>query len=117
MIVPIMEHVSARKIAKPALPCFANGKPSNAVAADAGVPGMFRRIADWHPPEIDPTYTPSSAINADCVGKLYVSPVSNAIAMVALSPGRIPISNPESVARNNTTKLYGVNTVRIADPK
>ena len=29
-------------------------EPTTAVAADAGVPGMFIRIADWQPPEIAP---------------------------------------------------------------
>lgn len=53
--VPIIETVVARNIACPASPRLAIGKPSIAVAAEAGVPGMLSRIADWQPPEIDPT--------------------------------------------------------------
>ena len=53
--VPRKLEVVARKIASPPRPCFAIGCPSRAVAADAGVPGLFKRIADWQPPDIAPT--------------------------------------------------------------
>ena len=36
--------------ALPACPCLANGCPSRRVAAFAGVPGVFRRIAEIEPP-------------------------------------------------------------------
>ena len=55
MTVPSMEAVMAITIAEPALPCLAIGNPSTAVAAEAGVPGMFSRIAVCAPPEMDPT--------------------------------------------------------------
>ena len=105
--VPNILAVVARKIPSPPSPRFAIGWPSSAVAADAGVPGILMRIALWQPPEIAPTYTPIRAISADCVGKLYVSPVSSAIAIVALRPGSIPISRPDPVARMITIILYG----------
>ncbi len=53
--VPRKLEPVARNIARPPFPCFAIGYPSKAVAAEAGVPGIFNRIADWHPPEIAPT--------------------------------------------------------------
>ena len=46
IMVPIHDEVVATKIAKPPFPLLANGNPSRAVAAEAGVPGMFNRIAD-----------------------------------------------------------------------
>ena len=55
IMVPIQEEVVATKIARPPFPLFANGNPSKAVAAEAGVPGIFRRIADWQPPDTAPT--------------------------------------------------------------
>ena len=35
-----------------------------AVAAEAGVPGMFSRMAAWQPPEMAPMYTPISVSTA-----------------------------------------------------
>ena len=52
--VPIHDDIVATKIPSPPSPRWPIGKPSTAVAADAGVPGMFIRIADWQPPEIAP---------------------------------------------------------------
>ena len=54
MTVPKNEAPVATKIVRPALPFSARGYPSMAVAAEAGVPGMFRRMALWFPPEIAP---------------------------------------------------------------
>ena len=51
------EAVVAKKIPRPPSPRWPMGKPSTAVAAEAGVPGIFIRIADWQPPEIEPMYT------------------------------------------------------------
>ena len=56
--VPMQEAVVARKIARPPLPLLASGNPSSAVAALAGVPGIFNSTAAWQPPEMAPTYTP-----------------------------------------------------------
>ena len=46
IIVPMQEEVVATKIARPPFPLLANGNPSRAVAAEAGVPGMFSNMAD-----------------------------------------------------------------------
>ena len=48
--VPRKDDVVARPMAGPASPRWAIGKPSRQVAALAGVPGMFSRIADRLPP-------------------------------------------------------------------
>ncbi len=55
MKVPKKLAVVASMMARPPSPLRAMGKPSSAVAAEAGVPGIFSRMADWQPPEIDPT--------------------------------------------------------------
>jgi hypothetical protein len=46
IMVPKNDEAFATKIASPALPCSARGYPSMEVAADAGVPGMLRSMAD-----------------------------------------------------------------------
>jgi len=43
-------------MASPALPCLTNGLPSTVVAAFAGVPGMFIKMAVLLPPKMLPTY-------------------------------------------------------------
>jgi hypothetical protein len=48
--VPTTEALVARPIASPASPRLASGKPSSVVAALAGVPGIFSRIAEREPP-------------------------------------------------------------------
>ena len=50
MTEPRNDPVVAIPIALPASPCLASGKPSTAVAAFAGVPGMFSRMALRLPP-------------------------------------------------------------------
>jgi hypothetical protein len=50
MKVPITEAEVAIPMASPARPARASGNPSRVVAAFAGVPGIFRRIAEREPP-------------------------------------------------------------------
>ena len=51
---PKMEAASAQPMALPALPARAMGKPSNAVAADWGVPGVLMSTAEMEPPQMEP---------------------------------------------------------------
>ena len=55
-MVPKKEKTIPTPKAFPANPFLANGCPSRQVAMDAGVPGMFSRIAEISPPEIPPIY-------------------------------------------------------------
>lgn len=56
----------------------------------------------------------SNAIIAVCVGKLYVSPVKRAMAIVAERPGSIPITRPANVDRHMTRRFIGWKTVANA---
>ena len=47
---PRKEPVVAMPMARPPWPARASGKPSSAVAAFAGVPGMLSRMAEREPP-------------------------------------------------------------------
>jgi hypothetical protein len=49
-IVPINEAVVVSPRARPPSPCSASGYPSMAEAADAAVPGMLSRMAEYDPP-------------------------------------------------------------------
>ena len=51
---------------------------------------------------------------AVCVGKLYVNPVRSAIAIVAESPGSIPMTSPARVARHMTRRFIGCIAVTKA---
>ena len=46
--------------------------------------------------------------------KLYVRPVRRAMAIVALSPGRIPIKSPAPVLMINVMMFAGCKTMDIA---
>src|SRR5699024_458174 len=53
-IPPIAEEIVDTVSAFSPYPCLANGYPSSAVAADDGVPGVFKSIAATDPPYIAP---------------------------------------------------------------
>ena len=59
---PMAEENTPMSSASPARPCFAMGEPSKVVAMEAGVPGIFSRIAEIKPPEMEPTYTATSSV-------------------------------------------------------
>jgi hypothetical protein len=48
--VPSTEPVVAMPMARPAMPWRASAYPSRQDAADAGVPGMFSKMAERDPP-------------------------------------------------------------------
>ena len=54
IMVPIKENTIETDSAFHASPLSAIGPPSNTVATEAGVPGIFKRIADINPPDIPP---------------------------------------------------------------
>ena len=56
MMVPKKENTMPTPSAFPASPFKAIGRPSRQVAMEAGVPGIFSRIAEIRPPEIPPIY-------------------------------------------------------------
>src|SRR6056300_351794 len=59
-VSPKTEEYKAIFIALTPLPCCANGYPSSTVAAAAGVPGVFIKIAVIELPKRDPLNIPSS---------------------------------------------------------
>jgi len=50
-------------------PRRAIGWPSKVVQMEEGVPGMLMRMADTSPPEMPPTYSPSSRYRAVFMSK------------------------------------------------
>ena len=52
--VPINELNIPTPSALPASPFSASGLPSNVVAIEAGVPGIFSKIAETNPPDVPP---------------------------------------------------------------
>ena len=86
-----------------ASPFFAIGYPSNVVAMEDAVPGMFSRIAEISPPEIPPMYTATRVfIPRDGVIEKVNGNIS-ATAIEADSPGiepnTIPIATPAIINR------------------
>jgi hypothetical protein len=53
-MAPTIETQNAAAMARPALPCFAMGRPSNITATDQGLPGTAKRIEVTTPPNIEP---------------------------------------------------------------
>ena len=53
-VPPTKDAMAAAMMARPALPCWAMGRPSKVVATAALSPGMPRRIELIAPPYIDP---------------------------------------------------------------
>ena len=88
-----------------------------AVAAEAGVPGMFSRMADWQPPEMAPMYTPTRISTASGPSMLYVRPVSSATAMVAVRPGSMPNTRPRPTDRISAIRPIGEKTTPSASRK
>ena len=55
-MVPQKENTMPTPRAFPAWPFSASGRPSRQVAIEAGVPGIFSRMAEISPPEMPPMY-------------------------------------------------------------
>ena len=107
IMVPRKEKTIPIPRAFPACPFAAIGCPSRQVAMEAGVPGIFSKIAEIRPPEIPPIY---NAIRTEipCVAAiLYVTGRNMAMAMVAVSPGIQPKMIPTKVPMNTQTIQMG----------
>ena len=110
-MLPIVESPKAR----PGCPIlFAIGQPSSVVAADAGVPGVFKRIAEMLPPQIAPQYTPSSMMIPCTPSKANVSGYKSAIPIFTESPGIAPIRMPAPVPTIRSSKVIGDAALAIA---
>ena len=97
--------------------CFnfvAIGYPSRVVATDAGVPGVFKRIAEMDPPYIAPQYIPRSIRIPPTPWKANVSGNKSAIPMFTESPGIAPIRIPAPVQKIRPARLPIVNTLPSA---
>ena len=108
--VPRKAEAFPRKMPNPASPLCPILYPSTAVAAEAGVPGMFNRIAVCTPPDIAPTYTPINERIAVSDEIPYVNPVKRAIAIVEVNPGSTPTSEPKNTASTSVRRLTGVTS-------
>ena len=76
--------------ARPPSPLNAIGCPSKVVGTDAGVPGIFRRIAVISPPEMDPMYIPNKRAIPFTIPMLYVTGRASAIPIEEVIPGAAP---------------------------
>ena len=107
------------KVDKPkALPgCFnfvAMGYPSSVVATDAGVPGVFKRIAEIDPPYIAPQYIPSNIRIPPTPWNANVRGNNRAIPILTESPGMAPIRIPAPVPKTKPSRFVTVNTLPSA---
>ena len=60
-MVPMKENTTPTPSALTPSPFIIIGPPSKVVATDAGVPGIFSRIAEINPPEVPPMYNATSS--------------------------------------------------------
>ena len=100
--------------ALPALPCMAMGYPSNVVAIDAAVPGMFIKIAAIRPPEKPPMYTPSRRARPSATAMRNVMGRNKAIAIVVERPGMAPKINPTTTPNKINPTLKKLNMEKAA---
>ena len=112
--VPRMLAVRAMKMACMPRPRKASGKPSRVVEALAGVPGIPIMMAEREPPETPPTYRPSSRAMARLPWNRKVMPVSSAMPIVVVSPGRAPTTRPMSTPRPITRMNPGVKVEKTS---
>ena len=76
------------------LPCLVRVYPSRTVHAEAGVPGVFRRMAVIEPPKIPPLYAPTSSMMDVTKSRSKVIGNIRATAIVAVRPGMVPTIRP-----------------------
>ncbi len=79
-------------------------------AAEAGVPGMRIRQPGMSPEKIAIAVAVTIAAIAGIGAMKKVTGTSNAVAIVAVSPGTAPTNNPNNDAINITKMLYGSKT-------
>jgi len=99
-IPPMNEKTTFIPSARPAIPFLVSAKPSKVDAIEAGVPGVFIRIAEIPPEKIAEFHTPMSIASPWFGDNQKVKGVSIATAIVAVSPGRVPITSPEKVPKS-----------------
>ena len=111
---PMAEYKIPAPSAFPASPLSAIGPPSNTVAMEEGVPGIFNKIAEINPPEIPPMYSPISN-EIPLVGSRPKDKGRNrTTAMVADSPGMDPKMIPTTTPRQIKAKQVGLHTFNNA---
>src|SRR5450759_1883950 len=107
---PNAEKTKPAPSAVSAWPFFAIAYASSVYAADAGVPGMRIRQPGISPEKIAIAVAVTIAAIAGIGAMKNVTGTSNAVAMVAVSPGTAPTKSPKSDATTMTRRLYGSNT-------
>src|SRR5467141_701610 len=107
---PNAEKTKPAPSAVSAWPFFAIAYASSVYAADAGVPGMRIRQPGISPEKIAIAVAVTMAAIAGIGAMKNVTGTSNAVAIVAVSPGTAPTKSPKSDATTMTKRLYGSNT-------
>ena len=112
---PTKEVKMPMPMALPASPLSAIGPPSNTVAMEEGVPGIFSRMAEIRPPDMPPRYKPTSS-EMPFMGSMPKDMGKNRIsAMVELRPGMEPKMMPITTPMKIRSRQKGLsNTMRIA---
>src|SRR5699024_9678885 len=85
------------------------GYPSNVVAIEEGVPGIFISVAEINPPDIPPIYNPIKREKPTIGSIPKVIGKHNAIAIVALRPGIAPKVIPNNTPAVNISNVYKLN--------
>ena len=81
---------------------------------EAGVPGVFIKIAEMPPEKIAAFHNPISRANPFAGGNQNVIGVIMAMPIVADKPGRAPITVPITTPRHKNNKTDGVQSSKKA---
>jgi hypothetical protein len=94
----------------PASPRKVMAFPSKEVGAEAGVPGIPKRMAGMEPPYTPPQYTPLKRRSAVAGSRAYEKGTKTATPIVAEKPGRAPKIMPSTIPPPHTRRFTGVQT-------
>ena len=108
--VPRKENTMPIPSALTPWPCSMSGPPSNTVAMEEGVPGIFSKIAEISPPEVAPMNSATSSDNPACGPMVNVRGRHRATAMVAERPGTAPKTIPTATPIAINIMIFSENT-------
>jgi hypothetical protein len=115
MTPPNIELVAAAPIARAPSPRWLMGKPSSAVAAFGGVPGMLSRIAGMLPLVKTTACMAIRRMRAISGDMPKMNGSSSGITIIPLRPGMAPTTRPMRTAPSSTSRLTGWNSVSRAE--
>ena len=108
-VSPVTEENSASFVALSGFPWRASGCPSNAVAAESGVPGVLIKIAGIAPPTVPPLHTPTRNAIARSGSRPNVNGMAIAIAITGPIPGIAATSCPNTTPEITKHRFHNVN--------